>query len=73
MNKSSRLEKDKTLKTTQGSDYAYCYDEVRSIFPLSRCHRNLILLFSRYKALYKTQKTCEFYLYCWDQVCKVNE
>ena len=48
--------------------------KMRSIFPLSRCQRNLILLFSRYKTLCKTRKnTREFYLCCWDHVCKVNE
>ena len=36
--------------------------------------RNLILLFSRYKTLCKTQKNiCEFHLYSWDHVCKVNK
>ena len=47
---------------------------MRSIFPLSRCQRNLILLFSRYKTLCKTRKnTREFHLYCWDHVRKLNE
>ena len=47
---------------------------MRSIFPLSQCQRNVILLFLRYKTLCKTRKnTCEFHLYCWDHVCKVNK
>ena len=41
---------------------------------LPRCRRNLVLLFLRYKTLCKTRKNArEFYLYCWDHVCKVNE
>ena len=51
--------------------------EMRSFFPLLQCQRNLILLFLRYKTLYRThthtQKNIrEFHLYCWDHVCKVN-
>ena len=72
----------------------YCNRKTRSIFPLSQCQRNLMLLFSQYKTLHKTQircffsfltlklftldfpavrLTCQFHLYCWDHVCKVNE
>ena len=48
--------------------------EMRSIFLLSRCQRNLILLFSRYITLCKTRKnTREFHLHYRDYVCKVNE
>ena len=44
------------------------------IYSLLRCQRNLILQFSRYKTLYKTWKNkYEFYLHCWDHVCKANE
>ena len=47
---------------------------MRSIFPLSRSQRNLILLFLRYKTLWKTRKnTREFLSYCWNHVCKVSE
>ena len=45
-----------------------------SIFPLSQCQRNLILLFSLYKTLCKTPKIIhEFHLCCWNHVCNVNE
>ena len=45
-----------------------------SIFPLSRCQRNLVSLFSWYKTLCKTEKNaCKFHLCCWNHVCKVNE
>ena len=45
---------------------------MRSIFSLLRCQKNLILLFSRHKALWKTRKnTREFHFYCWDHVCNV--
>ena len=53
---------------------------MRSFFPLLQCQKNLILLFLRYKTLYRThthththtQNIREFHLYCWDHVCKVN-
>ena len=45
-----------------------------SNFPLSCFQRNLIAPFSRYRTLCETRKnTCEFLLYCWDHVLKVNE
>ena len=45
---------------------------MRSIFSLRQCQRNLVLLFSRYKTLSKTQiNTRVFHLYCWNHVCKV--
>ena len=48
--------------------------KMRSIFPLSQWQRNLILLFLWCKILCKTwKKICEFHLYCWDHVWKVNE
>ena len=44
------------------------------IFLLSQCQGNFVLLFVLHKRLCKTWKnTCEFHLYCWDLVCKVNE
>ena len=47
---------------------------MRSIFPLRQRKRNLILQFSWYKTLGKRHRsTCEFHLYYWDQVFKVNE
>ena len=55
------------------SNQAFRDHEMRSIFPLSRCQRNLMLLFSRYKTLSKTKSTREFHVYCWYHICKVNE
>ena len=36
--------------------------------------KEISLLFLQYKPLCRICKnTCEFHLYCWDHVCKVNE
>ena len=46
---------------------------MRSIFPLLRCQRN-ILLFFWYKTRCKTRKnTCDFHLYCSNHVCKASK
>ena len=58
----------------QGSNQAHRNYKMRSIFPLSRCQKNLILLFSRCKTFCKPREnTYELHLYCWDHVYKVNE
>ena len=61
------------LCDNHGSNYLYCDCEMRSIFSLLQCQKNLILLFLQYETLCKTQKnTCEIHLYCCDHFCKVN-
>ena len=58
------------LNIAHGSNLAYRDREMRSVFPLSQCQRNLILLFSRYKPLCESRKNI------WTQLrsCfKVNE
>ena len=62
------------MKISTGFKLAYCNREMQSIFLLSLCQRNLILLCSQYKTLGKTWKnTREFHLSCWDHVGTVNK